>query len=144
MERDGTEKIASVLIPTRRGEALPPIRTAETWVRTAGFYVAVSHRIFACVEKMIRDSAASKLLCDSTWNTYIHPRGNKQAHRMKLSANPQSLRPGAAPDDSTWRCRIEFFSCAKRLLPLLNICHCWCACHKFDLICRKYVQYLYL
>jgi hypothetical protein len=30
------------------------------------------------------------------------------------------------------------------LPPSLNICHRWCACHKFDLICRKCVQHLYL
>ena len=31
------------------------------------------------------------------------------------------------------------------LLPLsLFNCRCWCAYHKFDSICRKYVQHLYL
>jgi hypothetical protein len=30
------------------------------------------------------------------------------------------------------------------LPPSLNICRCWCSCHKFDSICRKYVQHLYL
>jgi hypothetical protein len=30
------------------------------------------------------------------------------------------------------------------LPPSLIICRCWCACHKFDSIYRKYVQCLYL